>query len=83
MLCTTEIMAYISKIVAWAFYLENITWAICLTYRTVHKASPETLNTNGFYTLFGITSIDDWNKGNPVNTKLNLNMKREKSQYQF
>jgi hypothetical protein len=42
-------------------FLTDAPWAICLTYRTVHKASPGAA-TFGQGTLFDIPLIADWQK---------------------
>ena len=61
MLCTTEIMATSVDNSDMGVLPRNTTWAICPTYHTVLKASPETANIR-LNILFDITSIADWNK---------------------
>ena len=42
-LCTTDANGNNSRlIVTWAFHIIHATWAICYTYHTVLKASPDT-----------------------------------------
>ena len=60
MLCTTEIMAISVNSDMNVFLLNNVTWAICLTYHMVLESL--TRDSIGSNILFDITSIAGWNK---------------------
>jgi hypothetical protein len=60
-------------------FLDNAAWAICSTYHTVLKASPDAA-IFGRDMLFDIPYIADWNKiGDYRQCQTNLNMARENS----